>query len=93
MTTLIKMVLTESMVIAVGSSALGMLLGVLISFGLDAWLLSALRESSFRPATFIEYSPGLLFGVPTAGVIAALAGALGPALRASHSDPVKQLRQ
>ncbi|MEE2901402.1 MAG: FtsX-like permease family protein [Myxococcota bacterium] len=91
--TLIRMVLTESMVIAVGSSALGMLLGILITFGLDAWLLNALRESSFRPATFIEYSPGLLFGVPTAGVIAALAGALGPALRASQSDPAKQLRQ
>ena len=89
----LRMVLSECFVLAVVSSVLGTLFGILVTLGLDTWLLSALQDASFRPVTFVHYSGWLLVGVPLAGITAALLGALAPAIRASQSDPAKQLRQ
>ena len=90
---LLKMVLSESLVLAAIASLLGVLFGVLVTLGLDAWLLGLLGDTSFRPTSFVYFSGWLLLGVPLAGIISALLGALGPAIRASSADPAKQLRQ
>ncbi len=85
------LVLGEALVIGLGGGAAGALGALAGGAALDALARSRLPDFPFKPDTFFAFSPLLLLGATALAVVAALLGALLPALAASRTDPARAL--
>ncbi len=85
------LVLAEASVIGLIGGATGACGARLLGLGLDAAARQWLPEFPFKPETFFSYSPLLLAFATALGLLAAILGALAPALSASRADPARAL--
>jgi hypothetical protein len=85
------LVLGEAKVIGLLGGGAGAIGARLVAAGLDAVARTYLPDFPFKPETFFRFSPVLLVGATALGVVAALLGALVPALAASRSNPARSL--
>ncbi len=85
------LVLGEAAVIGLLGGAAGALCSRLLALGLDRAAAKLLPEFPFKPESFFDFPLPLLIGALALGVVAALLGALVPALSASRSDPARAL--
>jgi putative ABC transport system permease protein len=81
-----RSILVEALVLAVVGSVLGLALGALLS----QVLLEAMRSFGV-PVSRIEFSVGALVAAVITGVLATVAGAAWPALRAGRIAPIRAL--
>lgn len=79
-------ILTEAAVLGVIGSLLGLLLGV----GLALLLVRAMRSFGM-PVSSLDYSAGAALAALATGIVATLAGAAWPALRAARIPPIRAL--
>jgi ABC-type lipoprotein release transport system permease subunit len=86
-----QLVLAEAGVLGLFGGAAGTLLALLGALAIDALALRALPGFPFKPDTFFRLPWWLALGGLCLGALAALAGAWGPARRASRVDPARVL--
>jgi len=80
-------VVGEALILAVAGSALGLLLGI----GLAEVLAATMRSLFGLPISSLEISPFAVIGALVVGLLATVAGALYPALRAARIPPIVAL--
>lgn len=89
---LARLVLSEAAIVGAAGGVAGVIAGVLVAVGLDRGVRGALPDLPFQPDSLIAISPTLVLAGLGLGILAALGGALVPALRASRADPARALR-
>ena len=77
-----RMILVEALVLALAGSALGLALGA----GLAVLLIKAMKSFGM-PVSKVEFSPDAAVAAVVTGLVATLAGAAWPALRAGRISP------
>lgn len=85
------LILSEAGVVGLLGGAAGTLGALLLALGIDALSTSYLPAFPFKPESFFAFPPWLLVGGALLGLLAALAGALGPSARAASTDPARTL--
>jgi ABC-type antimicrobial peptide transport system permease subunit len=85
------LILAEAAFIGLLGGAVGTALARLLGALVDGAARTRLPEFPFKPETFFEFTPLLLGGALVLGVLAALFGALVPAIAASRTDPARAL--
>jgi hypothetical protein len=85
------LVLGEAAVIGVCGGAIGALLARLCGLVVDHIARTQLPDFPFKPETFFHFSPLLLAGAALLALVAALLGALVPAVAASRASPAQTL--
>lgn len=88
---LFRLVLAEALLLGLIGGAVGSLLALAASLGMDAAAARWLPEFPFKPETWFARPWWLFIGGVVLGVVAAAAGAVLPARRASRTDPVRVL--
>jgi putative ABC transport system permease protein len=81
-----RAILAEALVLGVVGSVLGLALGA----GLALLLIQAMRSFGM-PVSTVEFSVGAAVGAVVVGVVATLAGAIWPAVRAGRIPPIRAL--
>jgi len=81
-----RMIVVEALVLALAGSVFGLALGA----GLAVVLIEAIRAWGM-PVSTVDFSPGAAVAAIVTGLLATLAGALWPALRAGRISPVRAL--
>lgn len=89
--TLFRLVLVEALVLGLAGGLLGTALAVVAGYGLDLAAVTVLPEFPFKPESWFVRPAWLMVGGVALGVVAAIAGALLPARRASRTDPARVL--
>jgi len=89
--------LAESAALAVGGGIIGIIFGMLVSLGINAYFMSQLTKFSAGGPTpnitsFFDYSPGLIFSVLGFIALDGLIAGIAPAIRASRLNVVESLR-
>lgn len=87
-----RLVLTEAALVGFGGGVLGVALGGAAAAALDHLALALLPDIPFRPHHVLALSPALILISWALGVLAAVAGALVPALSAARASPARALR-
>ncbi|HEU5252081.1 MAG TPA: FtsX-like permease family protein [Solirubrobacterales bacterium] len=80
-------VVGEALILAVAGSAIGLLLGI----GLAEALASAMRSFFGLPLSSLDVTGGAAIAAIVVGLLATVAGALNPALRAGRISPIRAL--
>jgi hypothetical protein len=80
-------ILVESAVVGLLAGAIGVAVAAVAARLVDGALASALPAFPFKPDTFFVLPPWLIAGAIALAVFACVAGALGPAVRATATDP------
>ena len=86
-----SLVVTEAAVLGACGGALGTLLAVLGRFAVDLAALKLLPDFPFKPDTFFQLPWWLWLTGASLGVLASVAGSVGPARRAARIDPARVL--
>jgi putative ABC transport system permease protein len=81
-----RSILAEAVLLGVAGSALGLALGA----GLALLLVRAMQSFGL-PVSGIEFSAGAVIAAVATGLVATLAGAVWPALRAARTPPIRAL--
>ncbi len=85
------LIVTESALVGLIAGAAGAAVATVAAWGADRALGSALPDVPFKPDSFFILPVWLLVGGVALAVVACVLGALGPALRASSTDPAEVL--
>lgn len=85
------LVLAEAGLIGLSGGIIGALLARLSALATDAVALRLLPDFPYRPDTFFAFAPWIHALAVGVAVIAAVAGALGPARAAARIDPARSL--
>jgi putative ABC transport system permease protein len=88
---LFLVVLAEAGALGLAGGLLGTGVGLGLALGANAVAVAALPEFPFKPDSFFLLPPALLLGGLAVGLVATLAGAVGPARQASAVDPARAL--
>lgn len=86
-----SLVLGEAAVIGLLGGLTGAIASRLLALGLDRAAAKVLPDFPFKPESFFEFPIPLLLGAVALGMVAALLGAVVPALAASRTDPARAL--
>lgn len=87
-----RLVLSEAAIVGVLSGLVGVALGAAAGLILDALVMSVLPDVPFRPEHIVRLHPAVLGIAWILGVLASLAGAIVPAMRAASANPATALR-
>lgn len=85
------LVLGEAAVVGLLGGAVGTAAARGCGLALDAFARTSLPDFPFKPESFFHFSPALLLGAAALGLVAAVLGALVPALAASRASPARAL--
>jgi putative ABC transport system permease protein len=86
-----SLVLGEAAVVGIVGGVAGTTTAWLGAWGLDILARTHLPDFPFKPESYFHFSPWLLGLAVLIGVLAALLGAVVPALAASRASPAKAL--
>jgi uncharacterized membrane protein len=84
-------ILLEAAAIGGVGGVIGVLVAFVASVGADAIAARALPEFPFRPDSYFAFGASLVALAIVCGIVAAVLGALWPALKAQRLDPVEAL--
>ena len=91
---LVVLFLTEAALIGLLGGLGGLVLGRVVSFGLDTGLdIYARRQGATSPLDLFAFPPWLLAGTVLFAVVVSLLAGVYPALRAARADPIQTLRR
>lgn len=86
-----KLFLTESAVLGIGGSLVGVVFAIAFVYLFSYWLMFSTEAPLLMPA--LPSLLGFMIAISAAALLLALPGLLYPALRASSTDPAEAMRQ
>lgn len=87
-----RLVLAEAFLVGFLGGAFGVALGAAASSVVDGVVLALLPDVPFKPPHIIAFDGALIGAAWALGILAALLGAMVPAMRAARANPALQLR-